>query len=51
MFIMLGVLFFALGIFDFCFNNFYGKNITAFLPGFISFLYTVNIWNDWALFN
>ena len=36
-FLVLGTLFFALGIFDFCFNNFYGKNITGFLPGFISF--------------
>jgi general L-amino acid transport system permease protein len=31
------VLFFALGIFDFCINNFYETNITGFLPGFISF--------------
>ena len=38
LFLVLGVLFFVLGIFDFCLNNFYGKNITAFLPSFISFL-------------
>ena len=37
LFLILGVSFFALGIFDFCLNNFYEKNITAFLPGFISF--------------
>ena len=37
LFLILGALFFSLGIFDFCLNNFYGKNITAFLPGFISF--------------
>ena len=37
LFLLLGALFFGLGIFDFCLNNFYGKNITAFLPGFISF--------------
>ena len=35
--IVLGVLFFSLGILDFCLNNFYGQNITAFLPSFISF--------------
>ena len=34
LFLLLGALFFALGIFDFCLNNFYGKNITAFLPKF-----------------
>ena len=34
---ILGISFFGLGIFDFCLNNFYGKNITSFLPGFISF--------------
>ena len=37
LFLVLGGLFFALGIFDFWLNNFYGKNITAFLPRFISF--------------
>ena len=37
LFIVLGALFFALGIFDFCLNNFYETNITNFLPGFISF--------------
>ena len=37
LFLVLGALFFSLGIFDFCLNNFYGKNITVFLPGFISF--------------
>ena len=37
LFLVLGVLFFSLGIFDFCLNNFYEKNITGFLPGFISF--------------
>jgi general L-amino acid transport system permease protein len=37
LFVIFGVLFFGLGIFDFCLNNFYGKNITSFLPGFISF--------------
>ena len=37
LFLVLGVLFFALGIFDFSLNNFYEKNITGFLPGFISF--------------
>jgi general L-amino acid transport system permease protein len=35
--LILGALFFSLGIFDFCLNNFYEKNITVFLPGFISF--------------
>ena len=35
--LILGILFFSLGILDFCLNNFYGKNITGFLPGFISF--------------
>jgi len=33
----LGVLLFSLGIFDFCLNNFLDKNITYFLPSFISF--------------
>ena len=37
LFLLIGFLFFSLGILDFCLNNFYGKNITAFLPGFISF--------------
>jgi len=36
-FLILGPLFFTLGIFDFCLNNFQGKNITSFLPSFISF--------------
>ena len=36
-FLIIGSLFFVLGMFDFCLNNFYGKNITFFLPGFISF--------------
>jgi general L-amino acid transport system permease protein len=35
--LILGALFFSLGILDFCINNFQGKNITFFLPGFISF--------------
>ena len=35
--LVLGFLFFTLGIIDFCLNNFYGQNITAFLPHFISF--------------
>ena len=35
--LFLGALFFALGIFDFCANNFYETNITEFLPSFISF--------------
>ena len=37
LFLILGALFFGLGIFDFCLSNFYEKNITSFLPGFISF--------------
>ena len=37
LFLVLGLLFFSLGIFDFCLSNFYSKNITSFLPGFISF--------------
>ena len=37
LFLVLGSLFFVLGIFDFSLNNFYEKNITGFLPGFISF--------------
>ena len=37
LFLFFGALFFLLGIFDFCLNNFYEKNITGFLPGFISF--------------
>ena len=37
LFLFLGVIFFALGLIDFCLNNFYEKNITGFLPGFISF--------------
>ena len=36
-FLILGALFFLLGILDFCLNNFQDKNITFFLPGFISF--------------
>ena len=37
LFLVTGALFFTLGIIDFCLNNFYEKNITGFLPGFISF--------------
>ena len=37
LFLLLGSLFFVLGIFDFILNNFYEKNITSFLPRFISF--------------
>ena len=37
LFLVLGVIFFSLGLIDFCMNNFYEKNITSFLPGFISF--------------
>ena len=37
LYLVFGALFFALGIFDFCLNNFYEKNITGFLPGFLSF--------------
>ena len=37
LFLILGTLFFILGILDFCLNNFYGLNITGFLPDFISF--------------
>ena len=37
LFLFLGTLFFVLGLIDFCLNNFYEKNITNFLPGFISF--------------
>ena len=37
LFLVFGTLFFALGILDFCLNNFYETNITGFLPGFISF--------------
>ena len=36
-FLLLGTFFFLLGILDFCLNNFQDKNITSFLPGFISF--------------
>ena len=36
-FLILGTLFFSLGILDFCLNNFQSKNITFFLPGFVSF--------------
>ena len=37
LFLLLGSLFFTLGIFDFILNNFYKKNITSFLPSYISF--------------
>ncbi len=37
LFLALGIVFFSLGILDFYLNNFYEKNITGFLPGFISF--------------
>ena len=37
LFLLIGFLFFSLGIIDFCLNNFYGKNITSFLPRFMSF--------------
>ena len=36
-FLILGISFFFLGIIDFSLNNFQGKNITSFLPKFISF--------------
>ena len=37
LFLVIGALFFSLGIIDFCLNNFYERNITDFLPSFISF--------------
>ena len=37
LFLILGALFFSLGIIDFCLYNFYDTNITGFLPRFISF--------------
>ena len=37
LFLILGSLFFALGLIDFCLNNFYETNITRFLPAFVSF--------------
>jgi len=37
LFLLLGTLFFLLGILDFCLNNFFNQNITFFLPGYISF--------------
>ena len=36
--LIIGVLLFSLGIFDFSLNNFQDKNITFFLPGLMSFL-------------
>ncbi len=35
--LIIGILFFFLGIFDFCLNNFLSTNITSFLPRFINF--------------
>ena len=37
LFLFLGTIFFGLGLIDFCLNNFYEKNITSFLPSFVSF--------------
>ena len=37
LFLFLVVIFFALGLIDFCLNNFYERNITDFLPSFVSF--------------
>ena len=37
LFLVLGTLFFSLGVLDFYLNNFYEKNITNFLPSIISF--------------
>ena len=37
LFLSLGILFFGIGVLDFSLNNFYEKNITSFLPAFISF--------------
>ena len=37
LFLIFGSLFFALGLIDFCLNNFYETNITGFLPSFVSF--------------
>ncbi len=50
-FLFVGILFFALGIIDFCLNNFYEINITKVLPGFISFFTPSNFWNDRTSFN
>ena len=46
----LGTLFFFLGIFDFCLNNFLGTNITSFLPRFINFFTPSNLWSNWTSF-
>ena len=37
LYVIPGVLFFTLGIYDLISNSFFGKNITSFLPGFLSF--------------
>ena len=37
LFLVFGIIFFSLGIFDFSLNNFYETNITGFLPSFLSF--------------
>ncbi len=51
LYLVLGALFFTLGIVDFCLNNFYETNITGFLPGFYKFLYPFNFWLDRSSFN
>jgi general L-amino acid transport system permease protein len=51
LFLVAGALFFTLGLVDFCLNNFYDKNITGFLPGFISFFTPTYFWNDRSSFN
>ena len=40
--LIIGTLFFLLGILDFCLNNFLGTNITSFLPRFINFFTPVS---------
>jgi general L-amino acid transport system permease protein len=50
-FLTLGVLFFSLGILDFCLNNFGAKNITFFLPKYISFFTPLIFRNDWLIFH
>jgi hypothetical protein len=51
LFLVVGALFFSLGIIDFCLNNFYDKNITGFLTRIYKFFYTTNFWNDRSSFN
>jgi general L-amino acid transport system permease protein len=51
LFLVIGALFFSLGIIDFCLNNFYRQEYHWILTRIYKFFHTTNFWNDRSSFN